>query len=198
MLGGGRLEHLVSGPRVFIPAAEGFQIHWTKFPLAKRIFNAGFETTLLFLLSYFEPVFDENNPGVHDVFFERGTKFEELAILLFSAKSHDMFNTSAVVPTAVEDNDLARGGKMPKVTLDVHLALFAIRRGWQRNQTEHARTDAFRNCTNCTALAGGVASLKDDHNAQSFMLHPILQFAEFSLQSPKLFFVFLSLEGLFF
>src|ERR1700750_1343928 len=107
MLGVGCLEHVVSGPRVFIPAAEGFQIHRTKFPLAKRVFNAGFETALLLLLSDFEPVFDESDPRIHNVFFKRGAKFEELAILLFSAKSHDMFNTSAVVPTAVEDNDLA-------------------------------------------------------------------------------------------
>jgi len=131
MLGVGRLDHPVSSPRVFIPEAEGFQIHWAKLPLAKRIFNAGLEAPLLLLLSNFEPIFDEGNPGIHHVLFGGGAKFEELGGTCSSlAKSHDTFDTGPVVPAAVEDHDLPSGGKVRDIALHVQLSFLAIRRGW--------------------------------------------------------------------
>src|SRR5271154_1910358 len=130
MFGIARLKHLISRPRVFIPAAEGFQIHRTEFPLAKRIFHSGLEAPLLLLLPNFEPIFDEDNPGIDYVLLNCGAKFKELAVLLRSAESHHIFDAGPVVPTPIEDHNLTRGGKMRNVALHVHLTLLAIRRGW--------------------------------------------------------------------
>src|SRR5580658_6730068 len=125
----GCFEHPISGSRVFVPAAERFQVHWAEFPLAKRIFDAGIETLLLLFLSNFEPIFDEDNAGIYHVLFHRGAKFEKLPVLLVTAKSHDMFDAGPVVPTAVEDHYLSCSGKMCNITLHVHLRFLATRRG---------------------------------------------------------------------
>src|SRR2546430_60170 len=68
-------------------------------------------------------------------------------MLFRSAKAHDVFHSSAVVPASVEDDNFPGGGKVPHVTLHVHLALFAV--GWsgQRHETENARADPFRDRT---------------------------------------------------
>ena len=49
------------------------------------------------------------------------TNLEEAAALFFRAKAHDILHASAVVPTAVEEDDFARRRKMLGVTLDEDL-----------------------------------------------------------------------------
>src|ERR1700751_2107280 len=127
MLGVRSLEHFVTGPGVFIPAAERLQIHGTKLPLAKGVLNTSLETALLLLHSNLEPVFDENNPSIHDVFLELGADLEKLPILFFSAKAHHVLDAGAVVPAPVEDHDFTCGRKMLHVALNIHLGFLAIR-----------------------------------------------------------------------
>src|SRR5215475_12360776 len=45
-------------------------------------------------------------------------------MLLLGTKSHNVFNPGAVVPAAIEDDDLAGGGKMRHVTLKEYLRFF--------------------------------------------------------------------------
>ncbi len=67
----------------------------------------------------------------------------------------------AVVPAAIEDDDLAGRREVLHVALHVHLALLAIRRRRQRHEAEDARADALGDRLDRAALAGGVAPLED-------------------------------------
>ena len=96
-----------------------------------------------------------------------GAQLEESLVLLLGAKAHHVFDAGAVVPAAIEDHDLARGGKMLHVALQVHLSLLAIRWRGQRDDAKYARAHAFGDGLDCAAFAGPVAALEDDDDAQA-------------------------------
>ena len=75
---------------------------------------------------------------------------------------------------------------MLQVALHVDLGLLAVRRRRQRDDAEDARADALGERADRAALAGGVASLEDDDDAQALFLHPPLQVAEPDLELPEL------------
>ena len=115
-------------------------------------------------------------------------------ILLLGAEAHHMLDAGAVVPTAVEDHDLAGGREMLHVPLHVHLALFPIRRGGQRDNAKHARADALGDGADGPALARAVASLEHDDDAQPLGLHPLLERAELGLKASKFLLVLLAIQ----
>src|SRR6516225_357679 len=194
----GSFEHFVSGTRVFIPPAEGFQVHGAQFPLAQRILEPCFEPAMLFFLADLQPIFDEKDARIHDVLFDRRTQLQERFILLVCTKSHNALNAGAVIPASVENHDFAGGRKMSHIALHVHLRFFAVRGSWQGHEPKYARADALRNRANRAAFAGSVASLEDNHDPQPFVFDPILQFAQFGLQPPQLLLILLPLQALFF
>src|SRR4051794_6396290 len=110
-------------------------------------------------------------------------------MLFFGAESHDILDTSTVVPTSVEDDDLTGRRKVGQVALHVHLALFAVRRRGKRNHAKYARTDALRDRPDSTALASPIASLKHQNYPQTLELHPILEPTQLDLKLPHFFFV---------
>ena len=61
-------------------------------------------------------------------FSTSGTVLQKASVLFFRTKPHDVFDPRAVVPTAVENDDLAGRREVRHVPLHVHLGLFAIRR----------------------------------------------------------------------
>src|SRR5688572_6187646 len=77
-----RFEHHVARAGVIEPATARGQVHRTELPLAEGIGDAGLEPPLLFLVADLEPVLDDLDPAVHDVFLERGTELEESIVLL--------------------------------------------------------------------------------------------------------------------
>ena len=81
-------------------------------------------------------------------------------MLMFVDKSHHVFDARPVVPTSIEDDDLAGGGKVRNVALNIHLALFTIARRRQSDYTENAWTHSFRDGLDCSALAGRITALK--------------------------------------
>src|SRR6267154_2294843 len=85
---GGR-EHAVTGAGIFVPAPVGLQIHGTELPLPERVFDASLEPTMLFFLSNFHPVLNQNDSGVNDMLFGNGAEFEEFLVLIRAAKTHD-------------------------------------------------------------------------------------------------------------
>src|SRR6478752_6681553 len=103
-------------------------------------------------------------------------------MLLFGAKSHDVLDASAVVPTAIEDDDLTGRGKMRNVALEVHLRLFPARRCRKRDNAKYPRAYPVGDGFDCTPLAGGVAPLENDDDPQSLVLDPVLQPTELNLQ----------------
>ena len=88
------------------------------------------------------------------------------------AEPHHVFDAGAVVPAAIEDDDFAGGRKVLQVALHVHLGFLAV--GWrrQRDDPEHARADALGERADRAALAGAVASLEHDDDAQALFLDP--------------------------
>ena len=103
-----------------------------------------------------------------------------------------MLDTGAVVPAAIEDDDFACRRKVLHVALEVHLALFAVRRRRQRHESEDARAHALGDRLDRPALAGRVAPLEDDDDPQSLGFDPLLQDAELALQPRQFLFELLS------
>src|SRR6478752_4214200 len=119
----GCVEHQVPRMRIVIPLLTRRQVHWTEFPLTQWILNASLEAPLLFLITHFEPVFDQNNPAINDELFDHRAEFEKPVALFLGTKTHDILNPGAVVPTAVKDDHLAGCGEVRKVALNIHLTL---------------------------------------------------------------------------
>src|SRR5262249_18478501 len=137
---------------------------------------------LLLFLSDFQPDLDQRNTAIDDVFFDFWAKREKTAVLILSTKSHHVFDAGAVVPTAVEDHDLARGRKLLDVALHKHLRLFPVRRSRKSHHAKDARAHTLGDGLDGPALAGGVAPLEHDDDARSLSLDPILQMAKLDLK----------------
>ncbi len=71
---------------------------------------------------------------------------------------------------------------MLDIALQEQLGLLAIGWGGQGDHAEDARTDFFRHCLDRAALAGGIAALEQDDDAELLFLHPLLQVTELDLQ----------------
>ena len=91
----------------------------------------------------------------------------ELLHLLGATKAHDPFNASPVVPTAVEDHDLAARGEMLHIALEVPLGLLLIGGGCQGHDPAAPRVERIGDALDRAALAGRVAPLKDNDQAKA-------------------------------
>src|SRR5262245_19580270 len=123
-----------------------------------------------------------------------GAQFEKAFVLLVIDESHYVLHTCAIVPTAVEDDDLAGSRKTLDVTLHVHQCLFAVRRGRQRDDTKHARANPLGQRLDCAALACSIAPFEYNDNFKAFGLDPFLKMTKLDLKLVKLFFIDLSLH----
>ena len=79
------------------------------------------EPTGLLLGAHLEPVLQEQDSRVDHRLLGIRRQLEEAAGLLGGAEPHDGFDAGAVVPAAVEDDDLTRSRKVRDVALEVHL-----------------------------------------------------------------------------
>src|SRR5262249_9566263 len=158
MFGVGRFEHHVAGAGILEPLRARGQIHRAEFPFAPRIGDARLEPAFLLLVADLQPEFDEEDATVHDVLFGYRAQFQETVMLLLVAKAHHVFDTGAVVPTPIEDDDFARCREVRHVTLNVHLRFLAVRWRWQRYQTKDPRADALGDGADSAALSGAIAS----------------------------------------
>ena len=125
-----------------------------------------------------------------------GQQFEKAGVLFLRAEAHHIFDARAVVPTAVEDHDLARRREMLHVALHIHLRLLAVGRRRQRDEAKHARADALGQGADGAALARGVAALEDDDDAQALVLDPLLELAQLGLELAQFLLVFLGFHFL--
>ena len=126
------------------------------------VFHPRLESLFLLIVAHFQPIFDQPDAVVGDVLLEFGTILQEALVLLLGAEAHDVFDAGPVVPAAVEDHDLSGRRKMREVALHVHLRLFPIRGGGQRDQSEGARAHPLGQRPDRPTLAGGVATFEDD------------------------------------
>ena len=89
---------------------------------------------------------------------------------LIGAESHDLLDAPAVVPAAIEEDDLAGGREMHHVALVVELRLLAVAGGRQRHDPKHPRTDPLLDSLDDSTLASRITSLKDDDDLEPFFL----------------------------
>src|SRR5690242_13027409 len=190
----GCLQHAVAGARVVVPSLSRGQIHRTELPLAQRVFDAGFESSLLLLVAHLEPVLDQHDPAIDDILLDHRAEFKGALVLFLCAETHDVFDAETVVPTAVPNDDFTSRREVRHVPLNVHLGLLAIGRRGERHEAEYTWADALGDGANCAAFPSPVAALKDDHDPQTFVFYPVLKPTEFRLKSAQLFLVFLALK----
>src|SRR5699024_2339497 len=86
----------------------------------------------LLLVRHREPVLAQHDAVLDQQALEDRGLVQEAAVLLRRAEAHDALNAGAVVPGAVEDDDLARGRQLLHVALEVPLAGLARGRRRQR------------------------------------------------------------------
>src|SRR5215467_3651227 len=103
-------------------------------------------------------------------------------MLLFGAKSHDLFDTGAVIPGTVEENDLPRRRQMLNITLEIPLPPLALSRYGKRDDSCGTGIQVFHETLYGAALAGRVTAFKDYHNSAARILDPVLQFQQLHLE----------------
>src|SRR4030095_12520044 len=194
VLGVRRLQHHVPRPRVLVPAGERSKVHGTELPLAQRILDARFEPSLLLFLTYLQPDLDEPETGMDDVALEDRAVLEEIPVLLFRAEAHHILDAGAVVPGAIEDDDLAGRGKVLEIALDVQLGLLPVGGNGKRRQAEDPWADALGERLEVAPLARRVTSLDDDDHPRPCLDYVLLKDAELSLEPPQLLLVLSGLQ----
>ena len=115
-------------------------------------------------------------------FSTRRHQLEEPFGLLRRAEAHDPLDAGPVVPTAVEDHDLAGRREVRDVALEVHLRLLPLGRGGQGHDPEHPRADPFGDPLDRAALAGGVPALEHDADLGPGRLDPLLHGDQLAVQ----------------
>src|SRR6185295_12893303 len=116
------------------------------------------EASLLLLVTDFEPELDQDDAAADDVLFDLRAELEKTPIVVLAAETHDVLDASAIVPTAVEDDDLTGGGEVRQIALQVDLTLLAIGRRGQRHGAKHPRAHPLGDRFDHAPFAGGVAS----------------------------------------
>ena len=111
----------------------------------------------------------------------------ELLVLGLRAEPHDALDARAVVPGAVEQDDLAGGGQVRDVALEVPLRLLALRRRGQGHHPAHPWAGPLGDPLDHAALAGGVAPLEDHDELQALGPDVLLHDHELALELQQLF-----------
>ena len=136
----------------------------------------------LLLAAHREPELDEVDAAAHEVPLELGRLAQELDVLLLGAEAHDALDAGAVVPGAVEHHDLAGGGQVLHVALEIPLAALDLGRLLQRDDARAARIEVLHEALDRAALAGGVAAFEQDDDLLPGRLDPRLQLQQLDLQ----------------
>src|SRR5690606_31254124 len=119
---------------------------------------------------------------------------EELLVLGGRAETHDRFDTGAVVPASIEQDELAGAWQLPRIALEIPLAGFTVIRFLQGNRAHMAVVERAFDRLDHAALAGRIAAFEDDHHALAGGDDPVLQFEQLQLQGFEGFFVLLALD----
>ncbi len=130
---------------------------------SRRVCSSGL-TSSQYLMSWM--------PDSTIAFSTAGYLLEEPFGLLVGAEPHDSLDAGAVVPTAVEDHDLTRGGEVRDVALHVHLRLLAFGGCGQRDDTEHAWADALGDRLDRATLPCRVAALEHHADLRAGLASP--------------------------
>lgn len=179
-------EHLVLGTRVVLPAGQGLQVGGRELPAPHRISHARLEALVLLLLRNGEPVLAQQDPVVDEHPLEDRALLEEAPVLLRGAIAHDVLDAAAVVPGAVEQADLAGGGQVRDVALEVPLGALTLGGDGKRDDARDTRVEVLGDAFDRPALACRVTALEDDDDAGSGGPDPLLHLDQLRLQPQQL------------
>ena len=180
------LEHELLGIGIVLPAGARFEVHRAEFPLLQGILNACIEAEFLLGVCDREPVFDELNSGAHKHLLKLRYIIEKLSVFLDGAEAHDPLDAGAVIPTAVEENDLARRREVRDIALEIPLRpLTAVRRR-QSGHAADARVHPLGNAFYDSAFAGCIAAFENDDDLFSGFDDPVLELHQLALEAEQL------------
>src|SRR5262249_12276934 len=148
--------------------------------------DPGLEPALLLIVADREPVLDQRDPGADEHPLELGARAEELLQLVLGAEAHHALDASSVVPTPVEQHDLARRRQVVDVALEVPLALLPL--GWRAegNHPAEARVQRLGDAFDGATLAGRIATLEDHDDLPLLDADELLELHELHLQPAQL------------
>src|SRR5579871_4977116 len=187
-------EHRITRSRIVVPTTVRFQIHAAKLPDFPGIIDAFAKSASLFFLAHFEPIFDQRDTGFDDISLPGRTYFEESLVFFVRAKPHHPLNAETVIPTPVENNDLAPCWEMFEISLKINLCTLPLGRSRKSNHPKNAGAHSLSDPFDDAAFASRVSAFKDHDNFRSRMLYPQLQFDQLCMELGDLLFVFFALE----
>ena len=108
-------------------------------------------------------------------------------MLFGRAEPHDRLNDGTVIPRPVKQDDFTGRRQMRHIALEVPLGLFAVGGFGQSDDPPDARVHPPHDGLDEPALAGRVATFKNDRDLQAFALRRFLQLGEFKLEISQFF-----------
>ena len=171
-------QHFLARIGVVVIVSARLDIDRRKLPSLHRIVDAVEEPVLLHVLVATQPIFDEQDAVVGELALELGNRVQERVGFLRRAEPHDFLDARAIVPAAIEQDDLALGRKMLDVALEVPLAPFALGRRGKRHHAALPRVQHPREHVDRAALACRVAPFEHDHQPLPCFRNPARHRAE--------------------
>ncbi len=195
-VGVGCLEHRVAGARVVVPSGVRLQVHRRQLPELATVLDAILKAARLLFLAHLKPELDEDDARLdHRPLNERHGE-EKLLGLLVRAEFHHSLDASAVVPTAIKDDDFTGRREMRDVSLDVHLAPLALGRSGQRDHSEDPWAHAFGEGLDRATFSSTIPALEHDADLESLSNDPLLHGDQLDMESLKFLLVLLPREFL--
>src|SRR3989304_5107372 len=88
-------------------------------PLAERIFAPLFQAPFLLLATDVEVIFEDREAAMHEQLLEHRHRLHEFLVLCIRAETHYALAARALVPTAIEENDLSGNRKLFDIALEI-------------------------------------------------------------------------------
>ena len=186
-LGVGCLQHRLAclGVRGIVFAR--LHVDGGELPALQRVFKALGEALFLLGLVHREPVLEEQDSVLREQLFELRYLLQKRRRLLRRAKTHHRFDPGAVVPTAVEQHDLASRRQVRHVALEIPLRALAVARLAQGHHMALARVQRVGDRCDHAALARSVPAFDHDHQPLARRKQPARHAVQFELERGKLF-----------
>ena len=132
------------------------------------------EAPALLLAADRKPELDQVNVVARQHALELRRLTHELQVLLVRAEAHHALDPGAVVPTAVEHNDLAGGWQVLHVTLEIPLAALGFTGFFQGDDMRATRVEVLHKALDRTTLAGRITAFEEDDHLLPGLFDPSL------------------------
>jgi len=120
------LDHQVAHGRVIVPLLHAGHIHGRELPALERTVTAVVEALELRFPADIEPELEKVCAVIDDDALEVRRFIEEVPVLFRRTETHDWLHGAAIVPGAIEGDELAGSREMRDVALIVPLAALGL------------------------------------------------------------------------